>query len=55
MAQFMLTEDDFYWLSQQLKQLADKHCHGRIVATLEGGYALSALGRSVVAFLKGML
>ena len=55
MAQFVLTEDDFYWLSQQLKQLADKHCQGRIVATLEGGYALSALGRSVVAFLKGLM
>lgn len=55
MAQFLLTEEDYHWIAQQLKQLADKHCHGRIVATLEGGYALSALGRSVVAFLKGFM
>uniref|UniRef100_A0A486XJA7 Deacetylases, including yeast histone deacetylase and acetoin utilization protein n=1 Tax=Rheinheimera sp. BAL341 TaxID=1708203 RepID=A0A486XJA7_9GAMM len=55
MAQFLLTEDDYYWIAQQLKQLADQHCNGRIVATLEGGYALSALGRSVVAFLKGLM
>ncbi|MDX3774376.1 histone deacetylase family protein [Chromatiaceae bacterium AAb-1] len=55
MSQFLLKDEDYEWLSRQLKQLADKHCHGRMVSTLEGGYALSALGRSVVAHLKGML
>lgn len=55
MAQFLLVEDDYQWIAQQLKQLADQHCQGRIVAMLEGGYALSALGRSVVAFLKGFM
>jgi acetoin utilization deacetylase AcuC-like enzyme len=55
MAQFLLTENDYHWIAQQLKQLADTHCQGRIVAVLEGGYALSALGRSVVAFLKGLM
>ncbi|MEH8016865.1 histone deacetylase family protein [Rheinheimera muenzenbergensis] len=55
MAQFLLTEDDYQWIAGQLKQLADQHCAGRLVATLEGGYALSALGRSVVAFLKGLM
>lgn len=55
MAQFLLTEDDYHWVAQQIKQLADAHCDGRVVAMLEGGYALSALGRSVVAFLKGLM
>ena len=55
MAQFLLTEDDYQWIAQQIKQLADTHCEGRVVAMLEGGYALSALGRSVVAFLKGLM
>lgn len=55
MAQFLLTEDDYQWIAQQIKQLADAHCEGRVVAMLEGGYALSALGRSVVAFLKGLI
>jgi acetoin utilization deacetylase AcuC-like enzyme len=55
MAQFLLVEDDYNWIARQLKQLADQHCQGRIVAMLEGGYALSALGRSVVAFLKGLM
>ncbi len=55
MAQFMLVEDDYQWLAQQLKHLADNHCQGRLVAVLEGGYDHSSLGRSVVAFLKGLL
>jgi acetoin utilization deacetylase AcuC-like enzyme len=32
--------------------IAKQYAHGRIVSCLEGGYALSALGRSVVAHLK---
>ncbi|WP_372625612.1 histone deacetylase family protein [Arsukibacterium sp.] len=55
MAHFMLREDDYHWLATELKALANKHCQGRVVAMLEGGYALSALGRSVVAFLKGLM
>ncbi|RUO73751.1 histone deacetylase family protein [Idiomarina seosinensis] len=55
MSQFLLKEDDYFWVTEHVKRLADKHCHGRIVSTLEGGYDLSALGRSVVAHLKAML
>ncbi|MGI5309080.1 histone deacetylase family protein [Rheinheimera sp. WS51] len=54
-SQLLLTEADFAWLTAEIKTLAAKHCDGRIVSTLEGGYALSALGRSVVAHLKAML
>lgn len=54
MAHLRLTEDDYKWLSYQIRKLADKHCYGRIVSSLEGGYCLSALGRSVVAHLKGL-
>jgi acetoin utilization deacetylase AcuC-like enzyme len=32
--------------------VADRHASGRIVSMLEGGYALSALGRSVVQHLR---
>lgn len=55
MSQFLLKEDDYHWISLKLKEIADKHCDGRIVSCLEGGYNLSALGRSVVAHLKGIL
>jgi acetoin utilization deacetylase AcuC-like enzyme len=33
-------------------EVAAAHANGRIVSTLEGGYNLSALGRSVAAHLK---
>ncbi|GGD68725.1 histone deacetylase family protein [Lacimicrobium alkaliphilum] len=55
MAHFKLVETDYHWITSQLKALANKHCQGRMVSTLEGGYALSALGRSVIVHLKAML
>ncbi len=52
MAMLRLTEADYAWVSTEIKRIADTHAQGRIVSMLEGGYALSALGRSVVAHLK---
>jgi acetoin utilization deacetylase AcuC-like enzyme len=46
------TEADYAWVTQRIKEVADKYAGGRIVSILEGGYALSALGRSVVTHLK---
>ncbi len=55
MSQLLLTEEDYAWVTSEIKTLADRHAEGRIVSTLEGGYALSALGRSVGAHLRGLL
>ena len=55
MSQVGLTEEDYAWVSREIKKLADEHAKGRVISVLEGGYALSALGRSVVAYLKGMM
>ena len=33
-------------------EFAERHAQGRIVSMLEGGYNLSALGRSAVAHVK---
>jgi acetoin utilization deacetylase AcuC-like enzyme len=52
MAMLQLRDDDYGWVTQQLKAIADKHAKGRIVSMLEGGYALQALGRSVVQHVK---
>jgi acetoin utilization deacetylase AcuC-like enzyme len=54
MAMLKLGEDDYAWVTTQLKAVAERHARGRIVSVLEGGYALSALGRSVAAHLKVM-
>jgi acetoin utilization deacetylase AcuC-like enzyme len=50
-----LTEDDFAWVTRELKLVADTCCDGRVVSVLEGGYALDALGRSVAAHLDALL
>jgi len=54
MSHLRLVEDDYFWISQHIRRIADSCCNGRIVSSLEGGYDLSSLGRSVVAHLKGL-
>ncbi|MEW9797950.1 histone deacetylase family protein [Alteromonas sp. CYL-A6] len=54
MAYLRLREDDYFWISDRIRTVAQQCCEGRIVSTLEGGYSLSALGRSVVAHLRGI-
>jgi acetoin utilization deacetylase AcuC-like enzyme len=48
-------ESDYRWITQQLVAVADKHSRGRIVSTLEGGYALNALARSVGEHVKVLI
>jgi len=55
MANLSLVEQDFAWVTYEIKKIADKYAKGRIVSALEGGYALSALGRSVAAHLNALL
>ncbi len=50
-----LREDDYAWVTQEILAIASKYAEGRIVSTLEGGYELGALGRSVVAHLKVLM
>ena len=52
MAMLRLVDQDYAWVTEQVKAIADRHACGRIVSVLEGGYALSALGRSVVQHVK---
>ncbi len=55
LANLRLKEADFEWATMQLAEVAHKHCHGRLVSMLEGGYDLAALGRSVSVHVKGLL
>jgi len=55
MAGLRLREPDFAWVTTKIREIAEKHASGRIVSVLEGGYALSALGRSVAAHLDALL
>jgi len=55
MSQVSLTEADYRWITDELKAIANEYSEGRIVSVLEGGYAPSALGRSVVAHINGLI
>ena len=52
LAQMGLVEADYAWITEQLMEVARRHCQGRIVSCLEGGYHLGALARSVAAHLR---
>lgn len=52
MAMLRFSDADYAWVTGQVKGVAERHAQGRIVSVLEGGYALSALGRSVVQHLR---
>lgn len=55
MAHLNLHELDFGWITRKLHQLAQRHAKERIVSCLEGGYALSALGRSVSTHIDELI
>lgn len=55
MANLHLVDQDFAWVTREIKIIADKYAKGRIVSTLEGGYALPALGRSVAAHINALI
>ena len=55
LAQIQLSEDAFEEMTRELVGVANRHCDGRIVSLLEGGYNLRALGRGVVRHLVGLM
>jgi acetoin utilization deacetylase AcuC-like enzyme len=55
LANLQWTEDDYYWVTQQMVAVANTHCAGRLIATLEGGYALDALARSAARHVSALL
>ena len=55
MAGLNLVDRDYHWVTRKLCEQADKTAHSRIVSSLEGGYELHALARSVEAHLKAFL
>jgi acetoin utilization deacetylase AcuC-like enzyme len=55
LAYLELHEDDYTWITQKIRGVANEFAEGRIVSALEGGYNLSALGRSAVAHVEALL
>jgi acetoin utilization deacetylase AcuC-like enzyme len=55
LANLRLVEADFMWATEKLADMAKRHCDGRIVSLLEGGYDLTALARSVAVHVKTLI
>jgi acetoin utilization deacetylase AcuC-like enzyme len=52
---FRLTDEDFADLTRIMKEIAAKHCGGRLVSTLEGGYALDGLASAAAAHVRALV
>ncbi len=50
-----LVDADYAWVTRQLMDLAWRHCHGRVISCLEGGYVLNPLARSAAAHIKVLI
>ena len=50
-----LTVNDYIWITKQIAAMAKKHCEGRMVSLLEGGYNLEALAECVPAHVNAMM
>ena len=52
---FLLTDGDFSELTTVMRGIADKHCRGRLISILEGGYNLAGLTQAVYAHAHSLL
>lgn len=55
LAQLNLQDDDFEWITKELKNIARQTSDGRIISVLEGGYDLPALASSSAAHVKALM
>jgi len=55
LAGLKFVESDYAWVTRELVAVAERHAQGRVVSMLEGGYALSALGRSATEHVRELL
>jgi acetoin utilization deacetylase AcuC-like enzyme len=55
LAQLNLDEGDFGWATERILEAASRHAKGRVVSSLEGGYALDALALSAEAHVAALM
>lgn len=55
LAQLNLQDEDYEWITKELKNIARQTCDGRIVSVLEGGYDLNALARAAAVHVKALM
>lgn len=50
-----LSLDVFGWMTDELCRLAEKHCHGRVISIIEGGYNLDASALATERHLRTLM
>ena len=55
LAQLRLETEDYAWITEALLEVARKHCGGRVVSVLEGGYDLEALAACAAIHVRGLM
>jgi acetoin utilization deacetylase AcuC-like enzyme len=55
LAQLGWVDEDYAWISHELVKMANLFCDGRLISSLEGGYDLGALARSVSLHVQALL
>ena len=55
MAGMRWVEEDYAWVTAEVVKVAHRHCRGRVISLLEGGYHLHALSRSVAAHVRELI
>ncbi len=55
LAQMRLETEDYAWVSRELLAVAERHCQGRLVSSLEGGYDLAALASAAAAHVRALM
>jgi acetoin utilization deacetylase AcuC-like enzyme len=54
LAALNLEAEDFAWATRAVMEVARRHCGGKVVSSLEGGYDLQALGLSAAAHVRAL-
>jgi len=55
MAELRLSTADYGWITDVICDVANRHGHGRVVSTLEGGYDLHALAASAATHIDRLM
>lgn len=54
LAHIELSDKAFDWMTRRLVEIADRHCGGKLLSVLEGGYNLQALAKCSAAHVKAL-
>ncbi|MEJ2401130.1 MAG: histone deacetylase family protein [Xanthomonadales bacterium] len=54
LGQLRLQDDDYRWITMQIRDIAERFCNGRVLSLLEGGYDLDALATASAAHVGAL-